>query len=71
MIDGLPVQECNHSRNRLHAECGSQSLLFVDIDFGQLDFSLEFVDHVFQHGSQLLTRTAPGSPEINNDRYLL
>ena len=67
----LAVPESDHGRNTLHFELGSESLVLVDVDLGQLEVTISLGGCPLQHGPQGPTRCAPLGPEVHDDRNVV
>ena len=66
--DGLTGGECDNRRNRLHTEGLRDLRVRVDIDLGEDPGAARGVGELLQHRRQLLTRTAPLRPEVDQDK---
>ena len=72
-VSDLALPECGDRRDRLHRKAELRELLheravLVDVDLHHLHAATGGTDHLFQRRRELLAGTAPGRPEIDEDR---
>ncbi|MNV48100.1 hypothetical protein D3C71_1399910 [compost metagenome] len=64
-IDDLAVLDQEHRGHRADLEGGSDLLLLVHIDLGQLEGAVVLTGQLLQKRPQALARPAPGGPEVD------
>ena len=70
-VDRLAVGERDHRRDRLDSHLAGNFRMLVDIHLGELDLALGRLHRLFQDRGELLARSAPGRPEIDQHRLAL
>jgi hypothetical protein len=70
-VGRLAVDEGDHRRDRLDAHLARNRRMLVDVHLDQLDLALGRLDHLLQHGRELLARPAPRRPEVDQHRLAL
>ena len=70
LVGHLAVLDGEDGRDRLHAEGLGDARVVVHVDFGQFNGAIGGGHGPFEHGSERRAGTAPGGPEVHDDREL-
>ena len=70
-VDDRAVLEGVHGGDRLRLEGLGDAGVLVDVDLGQHDLAVGGVDHLLDDRPQGLAGSAPGRPQVDDDRHLL